>query len=118
MATDEELESAFGEPRPAPRQHQITEDEWRELTQAVNRIDRRVYRLCNWSLTAIAIAAAVGADDMAAAHIGKGWGAGAIALATFLVVAMFGQRDLERDDLPAGLRRRWFPVTLWDRRHP
>src|SRR5205823_2463657 len=55
MATDEELESVFGEPRPAPRQYQITEDEWRELTQAVNRIDRRTSRLCNWSVTALAL---------------------------------------------------------------
>jgi hypothetical protein len=106
MATDEELESVFGEPRPAPRQHQITEDEWRELMHTMNRIDRRTRRLCNWSLTAIALAAGWAAGDMAMSHIGKGWGAAAIAFAVFLVVGVLGQRDLEQDDLPSWLRRR------------
>src|SRR5436190_10534225 len=101
MATDEELESAFGEPRPAPRQHQITEDEWRELMRAVNRIDRRAYRLAWLATTAIALAVGLGAGDMAMSHIGQAWGAAAIGFAAFLVVVMFGQRDLERDDLPA-----------------
>jgi hypothetical protein len=106
MATDEELQDAFGVPRPPPRHHQITEDEWRELTHALNRIDRRVHRLSNWSLTAIAIAAGWAAGDVAVSHIGKGWGAMAIGFAAFLIVGVLGQRDLERDDLPAWLRTR------------
>jgi hypothetical protein len=106
MATDEELEAAFGAPRPPPRQHQLTEDEWRELVHTMNRIDRRVRRLSNWSVTATALAAAWAAGDMAMSHIGKGWEAAGIAFAVFLVVSVLGQRDLERDDLPAWLRRR------------
>ncbi|HEX3536435.1 MAG TPA: hypothetical protein VHU15_06680 [Stellaceae bacterium] len=106
MATDEELERAFGVPRPPSREHHITEDEWRGLMHALDRIDRRVGRLCNWSVTAIALAAAWGAGDFAMSHIDKGWGAAAIAFAAFLVVGMLGQRDLDRDALPAWLRRR------------
>jgi hypothetical protein len=106
MATDDELEAAFGVPRSPPRHHQLTEDEWRELMHAMNRVDRRVRRLSNWSVTAIAIAAGWAAGDIAVSHIGKGWGSLGVAVAVFLVVGMFGQRDLERDDLPGWLRRR------------
>jgi len=106
MATDEELERALGVPRPPPRPHQITEDEWREVMHALNRIDRRVLRLSNWSLTAIAAVLGWGAGDLAMSYIGEGWGSAAIGFAVFLVAGIIGQRDLDRDDLPAWLRRR------------
>ena len=65
MATDEELELAFGEPRPVPRQKQVTEDEWRGLLHLLDRIDRRVSRLSHWSVTAISVAAGWFAADLA-----------------------------------------------------
>jgi hypothetical protein len=105
MATDDELEAALDVPPSTLRHHQLTEDEWRELMHAMNRVDRRVRRLSNWFVTAIAIAAGWAAGDIAVSHIGKGWGSLGVGIAVFLVIGVLGQRDLERDDLPAWLRR-------------
>lgn len=95
MATDEELEAAFGMPRPT-RLHQITEDEWCELTRAIRRVDRRVGRFGHLIVTATALFAAWFAYGAAIKHTGEGW-AFAVAVVAFLIVGVIGQRDLERD---------------------
>jgi len=110
MATDEELEAAFGVPRPPPRQHEITEDDWRVLMdglEPINRVDRRVHRLCSLVVMAVGAGAAWAAGDLAMSHFGKGWAAAAIGFAAFLVVGVIGQRELDRDEqFAAWFRRR------------
>ena len=111
MATDEELEAALGVPRAVPRQHQLTDDDWRGLMHTLDRIDRRVGRLCSLVVLATAGGAAWAASELALSHFGKGWGAAIAAVAAFLVVGMIGQRELDEDDVPAWLRGR--PKMGW-----
>jgi hypothetical protein len=109
LATDEELEAVFGEPRPPPRLKEITEDEWRHLMHVLDRVDRRIGRLSHWSVTVIAGGAAWIAADIMRSDGRGAWATGIVAVAVFLVLGILGQRDLDQDDLPAWSRgrRRW-----------
>lgn len=106
MATDEELERAFGEPRPPPRLKQITEDEWRDLVHSLDRIDRRVGRISHWSISIISAGAAYIAVNVMESDGWSTWATGIVAVVVFLVSATLGQRDFDQDDLPAWLRGR------------
>jgi hypothetical protein len=106
MASDEELERAFGEPRPQPRLKQITEDEWRGLVHSVDRIDRRVGRISNWSITIISAGASYIAVKVMELDGWGNWATGIVAVVVFLGFGTLGQRDFDQDDVPAWLRGR------------
>jgi hypothetical protein len=114
MATDEELELGLGTPRAPPRQHQITEDEWRHLMHVLDRLDRRVGRFSLLCVQALAFAVAWLVWDVVKSEGWGQWAAAIAAIVAFFVGGMICMRELEEDDIPAWLRvrrklgwRRW-----------
>jgi hypothetical protein len=100
MATDEELEAAFGSPRAPPRQHQITEDEWRHLMHVLDRVDRRVGRFSHLCVTVVSFALAWFVWHGVKSEGWAEWVAAIAAFVAFCAAGIIGNRDLDEDDIP------------------